>query len=475
MSLPQPPQTSSPRRGEAPLWPTLAAGGAGLAVVAAFALQGMVAGSGAVAAMVFVAGVTAVAVIVSDRRAEDEQDPRTPAATPGAAEAMPYAALINVLPDPILVVSGLEPDDFTGRRYVFANSAARELFRVDGVEGLLVSVIRDPLLLEAIDQALFQAQDAEAMYEIGGAQSRTFRAFARPIGLGFDGAQLALVSLRDETELRQVERTRVDFLANASHELRTPLASLSGFIETLRGHAKADEGARDRFLGIMQAQAERMNRLIDDLMSLSRIELAEHIAPSEAVDLADVVADVVDTVGPIAADRGVRLEVTRPEGGGAPVLGARDQLVQVLQNLVDNALKYSPDGGVVSIAIARSQTADGAVWPVRPEAPRVSLLTPDHTGETYAVLRVRDQGPGIGREYLPRLTERFYRVEGQKSGERSGTGLGLAIVKHIVNRHRGGLQVESVRDEGTIFTVYLPEPPPSDATASARRKSVIEL
>ncbi|WP_308237905.1 histidine kinase dimerization/phospho-acceptor domain-containing protein [Phenylobacterium sp. J426] len=345
MSLPQPPQPTALRRSEAPLWPTLAAGAAGLAAVAAFALQGAVAGAGAVAAMVFVAGVTAVAVIVADRRAEDELDPLIPVAPGAVAEALPYAALINVLPDPILVVSGLEPDDFTGRRYIFANSAARELFRIEGVEGLLVSLIRDPQLLEAVDQALFHARDAEAVYETGGAQSRTFRAFARPIGLGFDGAHLALMSLRDETELRQVERTRVDFLANASHELRTPLASLSGFIETLRGHAKGDEGARDRFLGIMQVQAERMNRLIDDLMSLSRIELAEHIAPSEEVDLADVVADVIDAVGPIAAERGVKLDVTRPAGGRAPVVGARDQLVQVVQNLVDNALKYSPDGG----------------------------------------------------------------------------------------------------------------------------------
>ncbi|MGA0608247.1 sensor histidine kinase [Phenylobacterium sp. VNQ135] len=440
-----------------------------------FALQGAVAGGGAVAAMVFVAAVTAVAMIVADRRSEDDQDPLAPAVTPGVSETLPYAALINVLPDPILVVSGLEPDDFTGRRYVFANSAARALFRIDGVEGLLVNLIRDPQLLEAVDAALFRAQDTEAVYETGGAQSRTFRAFARPIGLGFDGAHLALVSLRDETELRQVERTRVDFLANASHELRTPLASLSGFIETLRGHAKADEGARDRFLAIMGAQAERMNRLIDDLMSLSRIELNEHVAPSDRVDLVDVVADVVDAVGPLAAERRVKLEVRRPERGHAPVLGARDQLVQVVQNLVDNALKYSPDGGTVAISMGCGQTADAAAAGVRADAPRLSLLTPDHTGATYAVLRVGDQGPGIEREYLPRLTERFYRVEGQKSGERSGTGLGLAIVKHIVNRHRGGLQVESVRGEGATFTVYLPEPGDEGAAAGHRRESVMEV
>ena len=475
MSRPQTPSSPAPRRAEAPLWPTLAAGGAGLAAVATFALQGAVGGIGAVAAMVFVAGVTAWALIVADRRAE-EGEGSAPQPVPGAGgEVLPYAALINALPDPILAVAAQERGDVTGRRYVFANSAARELFRIEGGEGLLVNLIRDPQLLEAVEEALFLARDAEAVYETGGAQPRTYRAFARPLGLGLDGAHLALISLHDESELRQVERTRVDFIANASHELRTPLASMAGFIETLRGHAKGDEGARDRFLAIMQAQAQRMNRLVDDLMALSRIELVEHIAPNEAVDLADVVADVVDALAPIAAERGLRLEITAPEGGGAPVIGARDQLVQVVQNLADNAMKYSPDGGTLRLDLAVGQTPEAASRAARADSPRLSLLTPDHTGGTYTVLRVCDDGPGIDRQNFPRLTERFYRVEGQKSGERSGTGLGLAIVKHIVNRHRGGLQVESARGKGSVFTVYLPEAARADAAAGRRRETVIEV
>jgi two-component system phosphate regulon sensor histidine kinase PhoR len=469
------PPPSPPSRREAPLWPILTAGGAGLAVVAALALFGDVGGLGAVAAMVFVAGATAVSLIVADRRAEADEEADASSALSPAPEAPPYSALINALPDPILVISAIEPDDLTGRRYIFANSAARELFRIEGGEGLLVSAVRDPHLLEAVDQALFEGRDAEAVYETGGAQTRVLRAFVRPIGLALDGAHLALLSLRDETELRQVERTRVDFLANASHELRTPLASLSGFIETLRGHAKGDEGARERFLGIMQVQAERMNRLIDDLMSLSRIELNEHIAPSERVDLCGVVADVVDAAAPLAAERGVKIEVDAPPKGQAPVIGARDQLVQVVQNLVDNALKYSSMGHVVSVTIRTHQSADVATAAIRPEASRLSLLTPDHTGMSYALVRVRDQGPGMDREHLPRLTERFYRVEGQKSGERSGTGLGLAIVKHIVNRHRGGLSVESLRGEGSIFTVYLPESAGRESPAGDRRESVMEM
>lgn len=469
------PPPSPPSRREAPLWPILTAGGAGLAVVAALALFGDVGGPGAIASMVFVAAATAVSLIAADRRAEADQDGAASGGMSAAPETPPYSALINALPDPILVISALEPDDLTGRRYIFANSAAREFFRIEGGEGLLVSVVRDPQLLDAIDQALFEGRDAEAVYETGGAQSRVLRAFVRPIGLALDGAHLALLSLRDETELRQVERTRVDFLANASHELRTPLASLSGFIETLRGHAKADEGARDRFLGIMQAQAERMNRLIDDLMSLSRIELNEHIAPSEKVDLCGVVADVVDAASPLAAERGVKIEVQAPPRGQAAVVGARDQLVQVVQNLVDNALKYSSLGHVVTITVKTGQTAEAATGAIRPEASRLSLLTPDHSSDTYGLVRVRDQGPGIDREHLPRLTERFYRVEGQKSGERSGTGLGLAIVKHIVNRHRGGLAVESLRGEGSTFTVYLPETAARAAAAGGRRETVMKV
>lgn len=477
MPLLQPPSPlAPPRRRESPFWPIVAAGAAGLVAIGALAALQRVDAAGAVAALIFVAAATALVLIQADRRAEADAEALAPERDRASGEAPPYAALINALPDPILVVSAAEPDDLTGRRYVFANSAARTLFRIERSEGVLVSVLRDPQLLEAVDEALFAARDGESVYETGGVQSRVLRAIVRPMGLSLDGSHLALVSFRDETELRQVERTRADFLANASHELRTPLASLSGFIETLRGHARSDPGAQERFLTIMQAQAERMRRLIDDLMSLSRIELNEHIAPSQAVELADAVADVMDAVGPIAREKGVKLEVSGPPADAAPVTGDRDQIVQVIQNLVDNALKYSAPGGTVRVAIEAGRTAETAAAGVRPEASRLSLLTPDHTGETYGVVRVTDQGPGIAREHLPRLTERFYRVEGQKSGERLGTGLGLAIVKHIVNRHRGGLAVESALGAGTTFTAYLPERAAVAAPAAGdRRETVIKM
>jgi two-component system phosphate regulon sensor histidine kinase PhoR len=262
--------------------------------------------------------------------------------------------------------------------------------------------------------------------------------------------------MRDETDSRRNERMRADFLANASHELRTPLASLAGFIDTLRGHAKEDPVARERFLDIMAAQAWRMARLIEDLMSLSRIELNEHIRPVDSVDLTLAVSDVVDALGPQAQGAGVAFQVACAPKGQAVVAGDRDQIVQVAQNLVDNAIKYAGRGGRVDVELITDLTAEGAIALRKPHAARLSLLTPDHADEHYAAIRVTDTGPGIKREHLPRLTERFYRVEGQKSGERLGTGLGLAIVKHIMNRHHGGLAVESAAGEGATFVVYFP-------------------
>lgn len=366
-----------------------------------------------------------------------------------------YAAVIDALPDAILVVAGLEREDLTGRRYVMANAAARELLRITAEEGILLSAVRDPVVLGAVDKALFDDVDAEGVYETTGAQSRSLRVRARPLGLGRDGSQLALLMFHDETEVRRVEKTRVDFLANASHELRTPLASLSGFIETLRGHARDDPAAREKFLGIMQAQADRMARLIADLTSLSRIELDEHVAPRGVVDLVLVVGEAVEAAAPLGAPRRVKLDWRPCSQISVSVRGERDQIVQVVQNLLDNAIKYSPDGAAVRIELQSGLTDLAAA--ASPEGvPRLSLVAPDPSPESYAALRIADLGPGIARQNLPRLSERFYRVDGQKSGARSGTGLGLAIVKHIINRHRGGLVVASAEGEGSIFTAYFP-------------------
>jgi two-component system phosphate regulon sensor histidine kinase PhoR len=364
------------------------------------------------------------------------------------------ATLVEALPDPILVVAGAQRDDLSGLRFVLANSAARELLRISADEGLLLSAIRDPDVLAAVDRALFDDADGDCVYETTGAQTRSFRVRARPLDVAWSGLHAALLAFHDETEVRRVERTRVDFLANASHELRTPLASLSGFIETLRGHARDDAVAREKFLGIMQAQADRMARLVADLTSLSRIELDEHVPPRGVVDLGLVVGEVVEATAPLGPSRDVQLQWD-PAPGPVMIRAERDQTVQVVQNLLDNAMKYSPPGGDVRIELAVG-LSDTAAAGAPDRLPRISLVAPDPSAETYAVLRVFDQGPGIARQNLPRLSERFYRVGGQKSSDKAGTGLGLAIVKHIMNRHRGGLTVASAEGEGSIFTVYFP-------------------
>ena len=408
----------------------------------------------------FFAGAVVAIYVRTVARVKDSQATSPTARSSTPRTQAPYESLIDALPDPVLLISALEPDDLTGRRIVLTNQAARDLLRMPTSTGLLVTAIRDPEVLEAVDEALFGEVPSSALYEPGGAQARVFQALSKPLGKTPDGARLALLVLRDETDVRRAERTRADFLANASHELRTPLASLTGFIETLRGHAKSDEVARARFLSIMQVQAERMARLIDDLLSLSRIELNEHIAPHGEVDMSLAAADVLDALGPLAQERKVVFYSQLGARGAMLVDGDRDQIVQVIQNLVDNALKYAPPESVVEVSLEGGLRADQAIASRRTEAARMSLLTPDHAGDRYVALRISDQGLGLRRENLPRLAERFYRVEGQKSGERAGTGLGLAIVKHIVNRHRGGLAVESVEGDGSTFTAYFPQPAP---------------
>ncbi len=408
--------------------------------------------------LVLAAGAAAVTAYLYLRRvAPFAVQPAAAAMAAGAdTRTLPFALIVDRAADPMLVVAGGERTDLNARRFVFANAAARELLRIQRAEGPLTTAVRAPEVLAAVDEALFEHVVGHALYQAGGVQDRVWRVRVEPLETGGEG-RLALVALRDETEVRRAERTRADFLANASHELRTPLASLTGFIETLRGHARDDVDARNRFLAIMQVQAERMRRLIDDLLSLSRIELGEHIAPSGRVDLSVAVIDVLDALSPLAQDKGVAFAHDLPPAGEAMGVADRDQILQVIQNLAENALKYTPPGGTVSITVETGLDAAACAIARSADTVHLSLLTPDHAPDRrYATLRVTDQGPGIARANLPRLTERFYRVEGQKSGEHAGTGLGLAIVKHIINRHRGGLTVESVEGKGAAFTAYVP-------------------
>ncbi|MAN98569.1 MAG: two-component sensor histidine kinase, partial [Roseovarius sp.] len=240
----------------------------------------------------------------------------------------------------------------------------------------------------------------------------------------------------DLTEREHAAQMRRDFVANVSHELRTPLTALMGFIETLQGPARHDQAAIDRFLGIMQSEAARMERLVRDLLSLSRVESEERVRPRDEVNLSQVIGSVLHALRPLARDRACDISFEAPEG--MVVRGNDDQLQQVFTNLVENAIKYGGKGNRITITLERT--------------PRDATLR-----APAIVARVRDQGPGIDPLHIPRLTERFYRVDTHRSREMGGTGLGLAIVKHIVNRHRGRLRISSAPGEGSEFSVILPQ------------------
>jgi two-component system phosphate regulon sensor histidine kinase PhoR len=249
-------------------------------------------------------------------------------------------------------------------------------------------------------------------------------------------APALLITFRDLTEHDRLTQMRADFIAYASHELRTPLASLRGFVETLQGPARDDPDARDRFLGLMASQASRMTRLIDDLLSLSRVEMRAHIPPRGIVELGEVAAYVAQTLEPLAQANRTVVKVHRPDVA-ARIRGDRDEIVQVLQNLVHNAIKYGREGGKVDVHVSRV-----AVGP---------------SGRPRLTVAISDEGSGIPAEHLPRLTERFYRVNKSQSREKGGTGLGLAIVKHIVVRHQGELSISSKPGEGSTFAISFDE------------------
>jgi two-component system phosphate regulon sensor histidine kinase PhoR len=364
----------------------------------------------------------------------------------GLAELTP---LLEAMPDPALLVDAES-------RIVGSNAAARRQMQFEARGQFLTSILRHPDVLEAVHGAVREGETHAVEYETPAQVDRHTRCYVAPVTWGAERA--AMLVFHDQTARISTERMRADFLANASHELRTPLASLTLLIETISGPARDNAADRDRFLGMMQVQADRMRRLIDDLLSLSRIELDEHVPPSDRADLAAVAREVADSLAPVLKERNVRLDLRVPEKP-VRVVGERFQLAQVVQNLVDNAVKYTPEGGVVSVEVAASGDREEAIaqagrrWE---EAGRVALLTPAAAANrSYAFVRVEDSGPGVDKQFLPRLGERFFRVERELGNERGGTGLGLAIVKHIINRHRGGFLIESQPGRGSAFTAYV--------------------
>jgi two-component system phosphate regulon sensor histidine kinase PhoR len=445
-----------------------------LAVLAALVFLGHLAWIAALAASVvliawlgFAVGRHLQGLAAVGRQIEDLAEDRTPAAPPplGTAAELSSAlaalnrkwadrnddlkaaiavneAMVDAIPDPILLLDH-------HRRIVRTNAAARDLFGAPVVDRVVDTVLRDPNVLEAVDEVLSGRPSAAAQLAAPGAVERFFDVRAARLAAGDTDGVAVLLALYDVTAIRRAEQMRADFVANVSHELRTPLATLLGFTETLRGPARDDAEARDRFLGIMHEQASRMSRLVRDLLSLSRIEETEHTPPTGEVRLGAIIGSVVDglMLQARAKDVAVGVEV---EPDLPPIIGDADQLTQVFQNLVDNAIKYGRPHTKVRIAAQRARKAGDA-------APSLVAVS------------VADEGEGIPREHLPRLTERFYRVDAGRSRQLGGTGLGLAIVKHIINRHRGTLKVDSEAGRGTTFTVYLAAAPTAVAAQPTPR------
>src|SRR2546423_10138881 len=346
-------------------------------------------------------------------------------------ESAAVSAVVAGMPDPAILL------DRAGR-VLHLNAAAAQLAPALRKNELAQFALRSPEIITALREAIATTESRRATYLDHVPVDRWMKLIITPVPVPplFGGTdKCMLMTFHDQTPLRRVEEMRADFVANASHELRTPLAALSGFIDTLQGPAKEDARARERFLGIMHNQATRMARLIDDLLSLSRVELSAHVRPDTLVDIVPIIRQVADRLEPLARERQVTIDIHLPD---PPVViaGDREELLRLFENLIENALKYGASGGKVMLSLTSPASGEGA-----PE---------------YRVM-VRDFGPGIAPEHLPRLTERFYRVDVGDSRAQGGTGLGLSLVKHILNRHRGRLLIESVPKNGAVFTACFPQ------------------
>ncbi len=383
--------------------------------------------SAALLLVVLLGAALFVGVQLGRRAAASAAPAPVPAPPPASPPAAPPLDRISVeaLADPALIVAG----DIA----VAANAEARRLFGDRVAGGDLRLTVRHPIVLDALVEARGNGVTVER--EITGLGSGNSAWRLRSVDAG-EGRTLVIFD--DITQTRLTERMRVDFVANASHELHTPLATLSGFIETLQGPAAEDEPARRRFLDIMAREAGRMSRLIDDLLSLSRIELDKHVRPVTVLEIDGLIADVGKTLA-MRLDADERQLVIQEAAPLPPVIADRDQVLQVLHNLISNALKYGRSGTPITVTAAAEPAGAGQPALVR--------------------LSVSDVGDGISPEHLPRLTERFYRIDSLRSRKMGGTGLGLAIVKHIVERHRGRLEITSQQGDGTRVSFTLPQAP----------------
>ncbi|MFY0619357.1 ATP-binding protein [Shimia sp.] len=351
-----------------------------------------------------------------------------------------YRSYLEAVPLPALLIDGQA-------RILAGNASAVKLNPHADADRPLILVFRQPSLNTAVEQCLRSGQAQRAIYmHSEGPQEYRFDVNCAPVDLVAEvsGRMVppslrkkgVMVTFQDVTEVQQLDQMRRDFVANVSHELRTPLTAILGFVETLQGPARGDPKASERFLSIMAAEASRMNRLVGDLLSLSRVEEVSRMRPKDPVDLDQLIRSVIQNLSHLANESESRVTY---DAADEPVFvpGDADQLLQVVTNLVENALKYGGQNTTVSISLTPVNNVAGL------------------RGNGFE-LSVADDGPGIDSVHIARLTERFYRIDSHRSREMGGTGLGLAIVKHIINRHRGRLEIESVLGKGSVFSVVLP-------------------
>lgn len=325
------------------------------------------------------------------------------------------------------------------RCVIFTNNIAEAYFGDDFIGNDFVQVIRHPECIKIIESVQNGKKTASTIVSIERPIKAEFNIKVTILSEVFEQnnqEKKILVSLKDVSDLREAEKMRTDFVANVSHELRSPLTALAGFIETLRGAAKDDPAARERFLDLMNHEATRMVHMISDLLSLSKVEALSRMRPTGRTNVDSLLKRIITTLGELAEQEKteVKLEISTPN---AVVEGNEEELTQVFQNLVENAIKYGAPNTIVKIEVGTLSSAAGI------------------SGATL-VTKISDTGEGIAKEHIARLTERFYRVDTHRSRDKGGTGLGLAIVKHIINRHRGRLQIKSTVGIGSTFIVQLP-------------------
>ena len=345
-----------------------------------------------------------------------------------------FKPLLEAFPMASLLITGDE-------KILYANRTATLLFGDNLVGMAYITVLRHPLVLKAIEATLGGQVEAKIQYTtVVSDHNVTYNMVCRRVDLA--GQTLILICLSDVADVEQATQMRRDFVANVSHELRTPLTALRGFIETLQGPARDDITARTRFLGIMADETLRMSRLVEDLLSLSRVESEERIRPVATVELWALVQSCIVSLAASAKVNNITITLLGAAGSEYFIQGDQDQLRQVCNNLLENAIKYGGADGRITLDI-------------RPVEYDTVLRLP------AICLSIRDTGAGIEQHHIPRLTERFYRVDSHRSKLVGGTGLGLAIVKHIVNRHRGRLAIASTLGQGTEFSIFLPSLLPS--------------